>query len=79
MQVTRSEITLKLIRNSVSGDSARELSRGKLTHFEGTISSLGIAAPILVSCAEPALKNPFLHPILAARGLRTGRLERQGV
>jgi peptidoglycan-N-acetylglucosamine deacetylase len=37
--------------------------------FEGTITSLGIA-PSLWFRAPTGMKNPFLHPILAARGLR---------
>ena len=37
--------------------------------FEGTITSLGIATPLWFR-APAGLKNPFLHPILATRGLR---------
>jgi peptidoglycan/xylan/chitin deacetylase (PgdA/CDA1 family) len=37
--------------------------------FEGTITSLGIA-PSFWFRAPTGMKNPFLHPILAARGLR---------
>ena len=37
--------------------------------FEATISSIGVAAPIWFR-APAGLKNPFLHPILAARGLQ---------
>ena len=37
--------------------------------FESTLSSLGIPAPIWFR-APAGIKNPFLHPILAARGLR---------
>jgi peptidoglycan-N-acetylglucosamine deacetylase len=37
--------------------------------FEGTITSLGIATPLWFR-APAGMKNPFLHPILAARGLQ---------
>ncbi len=37
--------------------------------FDGTITSLGIARPFWFR-APVGMKNPFLHPILAARGLR---------
>ena len=52
--------------------------RGEIDEFEATISSIGVAAPIWFR-APAGFKNPFLHPILAARGLQLGRLERQGV
>jgi peptidoglycan-N-acetylglucosamine deacetylase len=41
----------------------------EIDEFEATISSIGIAAPIWFR-APAGLKNPFLHPILAARGLQ---------
>jgi peptidoglycan/xylan/chitin deacetylase (PgdA/CDA1 family) len=37
--------------------------------FEGTMTSLGIASSFWFR-APTGMKNPFLHPILAARGLR---------
>ena len=37
--------------------------------FESTLSALGIPAPIWFR-APVGMKNPFLHPVLAARGLR---------
>jgi len=37
--------------------------------FEGTITSLGIATPLWFR-APAGMKNPFLHPILATRGLQ---------
>jgi peptidoglycan-N-acetylglucosamine deacetylase len=37
--------------------------------FEGTITSLGIATPLWFR-APAGMKNPFLHPILAARRLQ---------
>jgi peptidoglycan/xylan/chitin deacetylase (PgdA/CDA1 family) len=40
----------------------------EIDEFEATISSIGVAAPIWFR-APAGLKNPFLHPILAARGL----------
>jgi peptidoglycan-N-acetylglucosamine deacetylase len=43
---------------------AREIDR-----FESTLSSLGLPPPIWFR-APAGIKNPFLHPILAARGLR---------
>jgi peptidoglycan/xylan/chitin deacetylase (PgdA/CDA1 family) len=43
---------------------AREIDR-----FESTLASLGLHAPIWFR-APAGFKNPFLHPILAARGLR---------
>ncbi len=47
--------------------SPRALAR-EIDDFEATISSIGLAAPIWFR--PPAgFKNPFLHPILAARGL----------
>lgn len=46
------------------GALAREIDE-----FEATISSIGVAAPIWFR-APAGLKNPFLHPILAARGLQ---------
>jgi peptidoglycan-N-acetylglucosamine deacetylase len=46
------------------GALAREIDQ-----FEATISSLGVAAPIWFR-APAGFKNPFLHPILAARGLQ---------
>jgi peptidoglycan-N-acetylglucosamine deacetylase len=48
--------------------SPRALAR-EIDAFEGTISSLGIA-PSFWFRAPTGMKNPFLHPILAARGLR---------
>jgi peptidoglycan/xylan/chitin deacetylase (PgdA/CDA1 family) len=45
----------------------RALAR-EIDEFEATISSIGVAAPIWFR-APAGLKNPFLHPILAARGL----------
>jgi peptidoglycan-N-acetylglucosamine deacetylase len=42
---------------------AREIDR-----FESTLASIGLPAPIYFR-APVGLKNPFLHPILAARGL----------
>lgn len=45
----------------------RALAR-EIDEFERTLSSLGIAAPIWFR-APAGFKNPFLHPILAARGL----------
>lgn len=41
----------------------------EIDEFEATLSSLGIPAPIWFR-APVGIKNPFLHPILAARGLR---------
>lgn len=41
----------------------------EIDEFEATISSIGVAAPIWFR-APAGLKNPFLHPILAARGLQ---------
>jgi peptidoglycan/xylan/chitin deacetylase (PgdA/CDA1 family) len=41
----------------------------EIDQFEATISSIGVAAPIWFR-APAGLKNPFLHPILAARGLQ---------
>jgi peptidoglycan-N-acetylglucosamine deacetylase len=46
----------------------RGLAR-EIDEFEATISSIGVAAPIWFR-APAGLKNPFLHPILAARGLQ---------
>jgi peptidoglycan/xylan/chitin deacetylase (PgdA/CDA1 family) len=46
----------------------RALAR-EIDEFEATISALGMAAPIWFR-APAGLKNPFLHPILAARGLQ---------
>ena len=46
----------------------RALAR-EIDGFEATISSLGVAVPIWFR-APAGLKNPFLHPILAARGLQ---------
>jgi peptidoglycan-N-acetylglucosamine deacetylase len=46
------------------GALAREIDE-----FEATICSIGIAAPIWFR-APAGFKNPFLHPILAARGLQ---------
>jgi peptidoglycan/xylan/chitin deacetylase (PgdA/CDA1 family) len=46
------------------GALAREIDE-----FEATISSIGVAVPIWFR-APAGLKNPFLHPILAARGLQ---------
>ena len=37
--------------------------------FESTLFSLGLPAPIWMR-APAGMKNPFLHPLLAARGLR---------
>jgi peptidoglycan-N-acetylglucosamine deacetylase len=48
--------------------SPRALAR-EIDAFEGTITSLGIA-PSFLFRAPTGMKNPFLHPILAARGLR---------
>lgn len=45
----------------------RALAR-EIDEFEATIASLGLAAPIWFR-APAGFKNPFLHPILAARGL----------
>ena len=45
----------------------RALAR-EIDEFEATICSIGVAAPIWFR-APAGLKNPFLHPILAARGL----------
>jgi peptidoglycan-N-acetylglucosamine deacetylase len=45
-----------------------ELAR-EIDGFESTLSSLGLPAPIWFR-APVGIKNPFLHPILAARGLR---------
>jgi peptidoglycan/xylan/chitin deacetylase (PgdA/CDA1 family) len=45
------------------GALAREIDE-----FEETICSIGVAAPIWFR-APAGFKNPFLHPILAARGL----------
>src|SRR6202043_1414640 len=41
----------------------------EIDQFEATISSIGVATPIWFR-APAGLKNPFLHPILAARGLQ---------
>jgi peptidoglycan-N-acetylglucosamine deacetylase len=41
----------------------------EIDEFEATISAIGMAAPIWFR-APAGLKNPFLHPILAARGLQ---------
>jgi peptidoglycan-N-acetylglucosamine deacetylase len=41
----------------------------EIDEFEATISAIGVAAPIWFR-APAGLKNPFLHPILAARGLQ---------
>jgi peptidoglycan-N-acetylglucosamine deacetylase len=41
----------------------------EIDEFEATIASIGVAAPIWFR-APAGLKNPFLHPILAARGLQ---------
>jgi peptidoglycan-N-acetylglucosamine deacetylase len=46
----------------------RALAR-EIDEFEATIASIGVAAPIWFR-APAGLKNPFLHPILAARGLQ---------
>jgi peptidoglycan-N-acetylglucosamine deacetylase len=46
----------------------RALAR-EIDEFEVTISSIGLAAPIWFR-APAGFKNPFLHPILAARGLQ---------
>ncbi|MBV9645554.1 MAG: polysaccharide deacetylase family protein [Verrucomicrobia bacterium] len=46
----------------------RALAR-EIDGFEATIASIGVAAPIWFR-APAGLKNPFLHPILAARGLQ---------
>jgi peptidoglycan-N-acetylglucosamine deacetylase len=46
----------------------RALAR-EIDEFETTISSIGVAAPIWFR-APAGFKNPFLHPILAARGLQ---------
>ena len=48
--------------------SPRALAR-EIDEFEATISSMGVAAPIWFR-APAGFKNPFLHPILAARGLQ---------
>jgi peptidoglycan-N-acetylglucosamine deacetylase len=48
--------------------SPKALAR-EIDAFEGTITSLGIA-PSFWFRAPTGMKNPFLHPILAARGLR---------
>jgi peptidoglycan-N-acetylglucosamine deacetylase len=40
----------------------------EIDEFEATIASIGMAAPIWFR-APAGLKNPFLHPILAARSL----------
>jgi peptidoglycan-N-acetylglucosamine deacetylase len=48
--------------------SPRALVR-EIDEFEATISSIGVAAPIWFR-APAGFKNPFLHPILAARGLQ---------
>src|SRR5262249_29315344 len=45
-----------------------ELAR-EIDGFESTLSSLGLPAPVWFR-APVGMKNPFLHPILAARGLR---------
>jgi peptidoglycan-N-acetylglucosamine deacetylase len=45
-----------------------ELAR-EVDGFESTLSSLGLPAPIWFR-APVGIKNPFLHPILAARGLQ---------
>jgi peptidoglycan-N-acetylglucosamine deacetylase len=41
----------------------------EIDEFEATISSIGLAVPIWFR-APAGFKNPFLHPILAARGLQ---------
>ena len=41
----------------------------EIDEFEATISSIGVAVPIWFR-APAGFKNPFLHPILAARGLQ---------
>ena len=41
----------------------------EIDEFESTLSSLGVPAPIWFR-APAGIKNLFLHPILAARGLR---------
>jgi peptidoglycan/xylan/chitin deacetylase (PgdA/CDA1 family) len=46
----------------------RALAR-EIDEFEATILSIGVAAPIWFR-APAGFKNPFLHPILAARGLQ---------
>jgi|SRR3984957_2869896 len=46
----------------------RALAR-EIDEFEATICSIGVAAPIWFR-APAGFKNPFLHPILAARGLQ---------
>ncbi|MBV8378454.1 MAG: polysaccharide deacetylase family protein [Verrucomicrobia bacterium] len=46
----------------------RALAR-EIDQFEATIFRIGLAAPIWFR-APAGLKNPFLHPILAARGLQ---------
>jgi peptidoglycan-N-acetylglucosamine deacetylase len=46
------------------GGLAREIDG-----FESTLSALGLPAPIWFR-APVGIKNPFLHPVLAARGLR---------
>jgi peptidoglycan/xylan/chitin deacetylase (PgdA/CDA1 family) len=48
--------------------SPKALAR-EIDQFEATISSIGVAIPIWFR-APAGLKNPFLHPILAARGLQ---------
>ncbi len=48
--------------------SPRALAR-EIDAFERTITSLGITPPFWFR-APTGMKNPFLHPILAARGLR---------
>ena len=46
----------------------KELVR-EIDEFESTLSSIGVPAPIWFR-APAGIKNLFLHPILAARGLR---------
>jgi peptidoglycan-N-acetylglucosamine deacetylase len=46
----------------------RALAR-EIDEFEATLSAIGMAAPIWFR-APAGIKNPFLHPILAARGLQ---------
>jgi peptidoglycan/xylan/chitin deacetylase (PgdA/CDA1 family) len=55
-------------RFSFWGFGPRALTR-EIDEFEATVSSIGVAAPIWFR-APAGLKNPFLHPILAARGLQ---------
>ena len=68
MPAIPSGITLRPIhRFSFWRFGPKALAR-EIDEFEGTISR-SVWPAFLVSCAG-RIKNPFLHPILAARGLR---------